>query len=139
MKEIQGMLFFFLLLYASFKDIKSREVSNFVPIYIFLIGFLDISFQEVPLKLLAALLITLPQLIVAIHTPGSYGGADIKIMASCTFILGLWGGITALILGLSIGLFATVVKRKLMKQSLNEKFPVVPSLAIGSMLTYLFI
>ena len=68
--------------------------------------------------------------------PGSYGGADIKIMAACTFLLGLGKGLTAVILGLLLAIVCTVIIRKINRQSMKESFALVPYLAVGSMLAF---
>jgi len=85
--------------------------------------------------ILSAIIITLPQLIISMIKPGSYGGADIKIMASCSFLLGIEKGLIAIISGLTIGVITILIINKL-KKIKDKSFPVVPYLALGSMFAY---
>jgi len=137
--SIKGMLFTILLIYAGISDITTRQVSNWVPFCIAIIGLIDIEISNIPFMVISSVIITLPQLFFAVKKQNSYGGADIKLMAACTFLLGLKGGLIALIIGLSLGISATVIKRKFKKESLKEKFPIVPYLAVGSFISFLLI
>lgn len=139
MTSVKGLIFIFLLLYAANSDIKTREVSNWIPFAITITGLIEKELKDIPFMVLSAVIITLPQLYWAISKESSYGGADIKLMAACAFLLGLEGGLIAIIIGLSIGLITTVVKRKLKNESLKGKFPVLPCLAFGSFLSFLLI
>jgi len=135
MESIKGLILFFCLLYATNSDINSREVSDTIPLLIFLTAFIDVKISDIPLMILSAMIITLPQIIVSMIKPGSYGGADIKIMASCSFLLGIERGLVAIILGLTVGVITTLIIGKI-KKIKNKSFPVVPYLALGSMLAY---
>lgn len=134
---IKGVVFFLLLLYASYHDIKTREVSPWIPISITITGLIGITPTALPLMFLSAMVVTVPQLLVAGLRKDSYGGGDMKLMAACAFLLGPEGGYSAIIIGLSVGLLTTVIKRKLKKESLKEKFPIVPCLAFGNFLSFL--
>ncbi|MFT9055505.1 MAG: A24 family peptidase [Ethanoligenens sp.] len=134
---IQVIVFLALLLYASYSDLKTREISPWIPISITITGFIGITPTALPLMFLSAMVVTVPQLLVAGIKKDSYGGGDIKFMAACAFMLGPEGGCSAIIIGLSVGLLTTVIKRKLKKESLKEKFPIVPCLAFGSFLSFL--
>ena len=137
--SIKGMLFTVLLIYAGISDITTRQVSNWVPFCIAIIGLIDIEISNIPFMVISSVIITLPQLFLAVIKQNGYGGADIKLTAACTFLLGLKGGLIALIIGLSLGISATVIKRKFKKESLKEKFPIVPYLAVGSFISFLLI
>lgn len=139
MISLKGLIFLFLLLIASNSDFKNREVTDWIPIAIAITALIGTRLADIPFMLIAMLIIGLPQLLIAMLKPGGYGGADIKLMAACSFLLGIEGGFIAIILGLSVGLIATVIKRKLKHENLKEKFPVVPCLALGSFLAFLII
>ena len=134
---IKGLILLFILLFASNSDIKKREVTDFVPIAILITGFINIEFNHLPFMLLSAVILTLPQLIVAVLNPGSYGGADLKIMAASCLLLSLGKGLFAIIVGLLIAVVSTVIIRKIKKESLKKSFPLVPYLSIGVILAYL--
>jgi len=93
--------------------------------------------SEIPLMIFSAVFITLPQLVVAVLNENRYGGADIKIMAACAFLLGLDCGFVAVILGLTVALSTTFIITKKQKKDFKESFPVVPYLALGSFLAYM--
>lgn len=138
MTVIKFLVFTALLVYASVSDIRKREVSDAVPVMIAITALIGITPAHLPGMLIAAAVITLPQFIVAILKPGSYGGADIKIMAACAFLLGLERGIAAMIIGLSAGLLITTIIRLIQKKKITkESFPVVPYLAAGSLIAFL--
>ena len=137
MTVIKLLVFAALLVYASASDIRKREVSDAVPVMIAITALIGITPARLPGMCIAAAIITLPQLAVAVIRPGSYGGADIKIMAACAFLLGLERGIAAIIIGLTAGLLITTVTWLIRKNKINEAFPVVPYLAAGSLIAFL--
>jgi len=135
MESIKGLILFSCLLYATNSDIYTRKVCDIIPILIFITAFIDVKISDIPLMILSAVIITLPQLIISMTKPGSYGGADIKIMASCSFLLGIERGLVAIISGLTIGIITTLIIGKI-KKIKDKSFPVVPYLALGSMFAY---
>ena len=135
MISIKGLILFFCLLYAANSDIYTREVSDTIPLLIFLTALIGVKIADIPLMILSAVIITLPQLIISMIKPVSYGGADIKIMAGCSFLLGIESGLIAIILGLTIGVITTLIIR-IFKKIKDKSFPIVPYLAFGSMFAY---
>jgi leader peptidase (prepilin peptidase)/N-methyltransferase len=135
---IKFVIFAMLLIYASVSDIRKREVSDYVGVMIAITALIAIPLSALPNMMIGASLIALPQLIVAVMKPNSYGGADIKIMTASAFLLGLERGLIAIIIGLAFGLLTTTIiclmqKKKMLKVS----FPVVPYLAVGSIIAFL--
>lgn len=138
MTIIKFIIFAALLIYASVSDIKKREVSDAIPVMIVITGMIGITPARLPGMFIAAAVITIPQLIIVIRGPGRYGGADIKIMAACAFLLGLERGIAAMIIGLTAGLLITIIIRLFQKKKISkESFPVVPYLAAGNIIAFL--
>ena len=129
---IKGFIFFSILIYASSCDMKTREVPNHVHIMILITAFIGISPQKLLGMCLGALLVPLPLLVSTLITPDSIGGADIKIMAACAFVLGFERGLAALILGLAVGVVATVI----INGKPKGKFPMVPYLTVGSIAVF---
>jgi len=137
MTIIKLTVFTALLVFASVSDIRKREVPDAVPIMIAIAALIGITPGQLPIMLLAAVLVTIPQLIVAMVKPGSYGGADIKNMAACAFLLGPERGVVALTVGLAAGLLITVITRLLRKKKISqESFPLVPYLAAGCVIAF---
>lgn len=132
----QGSILCFLLLFASNSDIHTREVPDSVSIIIAITALIGKELANIPTMLLAAVLITFPQFAIAIIKPNSYGGADIKLMAACAFLLGLEKGLIAIIVGLLLAVICTVITRKMKNQSLKDSFALIPYLAAGSMLAF---
>ena len=135
---VQGSILCFLLLFASNSDIHTREVPDSVSIMIAITALIGKELANIPTMLFAAVLITLPQLAIAIIKPNTYGGADIKLMAACAFLLGFKKGLIAIIVGLLLAVICTVITRKLKNQSLKDSFALIPYLSIGSMVAFLF-
>ena len=137
MVSLKGFILVLLLLYASVSDLAIREVEDYIPIMISLTALIGIDIGSLPVMLLAAVVITVPQLAVAVLKPGTYGGGDIKIMAACTFLLGITKGLFALVAGLLLAVAVTLIVRKINKQNVKEPFALVPYLSVGCFLAYL--
>jgi leader peptidase (prepilin peptidase)/N-methyltransferase len=137
MQSIKGLTLFMLLLYASNSDLKTREVNDNISIMITITALIGIGISNIPMMLLGAICVTIPQLLMATLKPNSYGGADIKIMAACSFLLGLERGLVAIIVGLLLAVIVTITIRKIQKKDLKDTFPIVPYLSIGSFLAFL--
>lgn len=133
LQVLRGYLFLLLLLYASNSDIYTREVSNWIPLFIAetaVIGFRP----ENTTSMLLGILLALPMLIAAVMKEGSIGGADIKLTGASGFLLGLERGLVGLIAGLILAVVVNLIYRKVKKLDTKEAFPLVPYLAAGNML-----
>ena len=133
MISLKGFILFLLLLYASVSDLATREVEDYIPLMIILTALIGIGISDIPVMLIATVVITIPQLAVAILKPGTYGGADIKLMSACTFLLGLTKGMFALVTGLTLAVAVTIIVRK----NVKEPFALIPYLSVGCFLAYL--
>lgn len=133
---IQGSILSLLLLFAANSDGHTREVSDTVPLMIAITALIGAELSDIPTMFLAAVMITLPQLAVAIWKPGTYGGADIKLMAACAFLLGFGKGLFAIITGLLLAVICTLIYRKAKKQDTKASFALIPYLAIGCMAAF---
>ena len=133
---LQGVLFSFLLLAASYADIKRREIPDTVCMFLVLAGLMNFSYIN-----LLGIFVALPFLIAAVLKENSIGGGDIKLTASASIVLGFWKGAYGLIIGLSLLiLFYTilriiaVIKRKQVVKNLS--MPLAPFLGIGFIIMY---
>jgi len=136
-ESIKGLTLFMLLLYASNSDLQTREVCDNIPIMITITALIGIGISNIPMMVSGVICVTIPQLLIATLKPNSYGGADIKIMATCSFLLGLERGLVAIVVGLLLAVIVTITIRKIQKKDLKDTFPIVPYLAIGSFLAFL--
>ena len=133
---LQGVLFSFLLIAASYTDIKKRVIPNKICVFIVLLGFLTFN----PSNLLG-MMIALPFLLGAILKENSIGGGDIKLSASAGIVLGFWRGTYGLIMGLSLLVlfyYSLILISKIKKKQVarNISMPLAPFLGIGFMMTY---
>ena len=138
MEMAKGLILFGILLYASISDIYKREVPDCVWIMIAILALVGFNISNFPSMLIGAVVVFLPQLIMAMMRPNkAVGGADIKISTASAFLLGAEKGILALIIGLSIAVIVMLIARKAKKTDKNEPFPLVPFLSVGIMAAYL--
>lgn len=134
---LKGCILFLLLLYSSVSDLATREVDDSVPLMIGLTALIGIGIADLPGMLLATVVITVPQMAVAVLKPGTYGGADIKLMAASAFLLGTIKGLLALITGLGLAVAVTLIIQKFRHENAKEPFALVPFLSAGCFLAYL--
>lgn len=136
---VKGVLFAALLLAAAVWDMKKREIPDLVPLALLPVGCIGISLSSLP-ALLGAVLTALPYLIaaVAVKRGGfSIGGGDIKLMAGCGFVLGVWGGIMQSIVSLMAAVIAGAVIAAVKKKKYREvQIPLAPCFCAGGILAY---
>ena len=129
---IKTIILLALLLYASVRDIKTREVPDSVSVMLLILGLVDVSIKEIPQMLLGMVLVFMPQLISALINPSkALGGADIKLSSSAAFLLGKPNGLFALIFGLTLAVIVMPIIRKIRKLPKDQPFPLIPFISIG--------
>ncbi len=82
-------------------------------------------------RLVGALIVSVPMLVLALIVPGAFGGGDIKLMAAAGLFLGTDANVCAMFFGLlSGGAYAAfmLVTKKLKR---NDQFAFGPFLALG--------
>ncbi|MFI3228513.1 MAG: A24 family peptidase [Clostridia bacterium] len=87
-------LFVSALLYASYNDVKKREIPDKVCLFIALLSLFNFH--------IFGIFSALPFLVAALIAPSHMGGGDIKLVAVASLYLGFWTTIYALIIGLSL-------------------------------------
>ena len=138
MAVLKFLILLGILLYASIKDWREHEVPDTVWKLITILGLVNISICDLPSMLLGAALVFLPQIIPAvINTEKAMGGADIKISTACAFLLGVGRGLAAFIIGLTLFVVIVPIIRRIRKLPMNEPFPMVPFLSVGTIAAYL--
>ena len=134
---IKTIILLALLLYASVRDIKTREVPDSVSVMLLILGLVDVSIKEIPQMLLGALLVFLPQFVSALINPSkALGGADIKLSSAAAFLLGMPNGLFALIVGLTLAVIVIPIIRKIRNIPKDQPFPLIPFLSIGILVGY---
>jgi leader peptidase (prepilin peptidase)/N-methyltransferase len=134
---IATLIFFTVLCYAAVRDIRTKEVGDYVHVIIVVTAFIGFERATLPAMFIGAIVTALPLLIAGLAKKGSVGGADIKLMAASGLILGASRGLIALTIGLMLGVVCTYTFRKLRKTDLKRSFPLVPFLAAGCAAAYL--
>ena len=69
MQIIKAIILLALLLYASVRDIKTREVSDSISVMLLFLGLVDTDIARLPSMLFGALLVFLPQFVSALINP----------------------------------------------------------------------
>lgn len=132
----KSIIFSLALSYGAYRDIRTREIPDAVPLILFVTGCIGFS----PLFSIAGVLITgLPFLIAALRSSNAMGGGDIKLMAACGFVLGPWGGILQTVFGLTLALLFTLIRAIFQGKKIErkEQIPLAPFLGAGGILSYL--
>ena len=130
---IKGGLFVATMLEASIIDIKKRMIPDTFCVAVALTGL--ILFE--PVKLFGVL-VALPFLLATLLW-GGMGGGDIKLTAAAGIVLGLKGGIAAVVIGLtSMLLFyiAYSMFQRLRGKECQKAMPLAPFLSIGCIFIY---
>ena len=134
---IKTIILLTLLLYASVRDLKTREVPDSVSGMLLILSLVDTDIARLPSMLLGILLVFLPQFISALINPSkALGGADIKLSSAAAFLLGAQMGLFALIIGLTLTVIVMPIIRRIRKLPKDQPFPLIPFLSIGIVVGY---
>ena len=134
---LKGLIFMLTLLFASLSDIQTHNVSDSVSVLVFVTGCIGVTITELPSMLFGSLAVFGFLFICAMLSKNKLGGADVKLSAACTFLLGFEKSIA----GLAIGLFIAIICNSILnhKSKIKDKaFPLVPYLSVGFMTMYFF-
>ena len=138
MTTIKGLLLCGILVYASLSDLEKREVPDYVSVMILILALVNFNTSNLPSMLIGAAMVFVPQMVIAVTRPErSVGGADIKISTAVAFLLGAQSGLFALIVGLTLAVVTMLILSRTDKTRKEKGFPLVPFLAVGSMIAYM--
>ena len=138
---IQGIFLMFVLLYASWSDITSHTVDDYISVIILALGIVSMSTVGIESMLVGAVIVVLPQIIMAlIPSCKPLGGADLKMSAALAFLLGWQRGIAAFIVGLLIAVVYMSIYNKIKNADKGEEkpFALVPFLSASAMALFIF-
>ena len=140
---VQGIFLLFVLMYATWSDLTSHTVDDYVPIIIFALGVASMTTVGLSTMLFGAFAVFVPQIIMAfIPKCKPLGGADLKLSTALAFLLGWERGIVAFILGLLISVVYMAIYNKVKKvkkrDAAEKAFALVPFLSIAAMVLFMF-
>ena len=117
-----------LLAFASVKDIKTREIPNWISVGILILAFLDFNILNLWGIIPAAIFF-----FTALFT-GKIGGGDVKLIAALSIVCGLWGSL-ALLLFAQISMLVyygiSVIVQKICGKTASKSLPFVPFISVG--------
>lgn len=127
-----------IFLYASYSDIKCRELDDWVHVIILTTAFIGTKMSSLPVMLFSLLMVGGVMLFVSIISKGgAVGGADIKMAAASSFLLGPSGALIGTIVGMVLAVIHNLWLEK--KRGTKVGFPLVPYLSVGFMLAFFLV
>lgn len=130
------ILFLLLLMGASYYDIKTRTIPDWLYISGGIYLALNFSFRA-----LLGPLAALPLLVAALLAPQKMGGGDIKFTACSSLFLGFSKALTGIVIGLLLVILNAALARAFNKKSDQgeriDAFPLAPYLSFGFTMMYL--
>ena len=138
---VQGIFLMFVLMYATWSDLTSHTVDDYVPIIIFALGVASMTTVGLSSMLFGAFAVFVPQIVMAlIPKCKPLGGADLKISTALAFLLGWERGIIGFVAGLLIAVIYMAIYNKVKKTDTKEEkaFALVPFLSIAAMALFMF-
>lgn len=133
------LILVFTLLYASYSDIKTRNVSDWIHVAIILLAFVKVfnifftggSSMQLINMAFGMMLGFLSMFFASCASNGRHGGADIKLMAACGLLIGFWHTAAALLICLFAEFVIFPAIAKIRHLDVKASFPLVPFLSAG--------
>lgn len=113
---------------GSYKDIKTREIPNWISIAVLITAFFYFSLENLWGIIVAVIFFS-----VALAT-GKIGGGDVKLIAALSVICGLWGSFVLLLFAqISMHIFYAVYAAvmRIKGKTADKALPFVPFIFIG--------
>lgn len=134
---VKGIILLLILLYASVSDIQTHRVKDIASVMILITSFIGITASEIPKHLFGGILIGGILFICTVASNNRIGGADVKLSAACSFLLGFQRGMAGLVIGLLSAIICNLILNRKSKIK-GKAFPLVPYLSVGFMIMYFF-
>lgn len=134
---IQGIFLMLVLMWASWSDITSKTVDDYLWILVFALALPSFYTVGLGSMMIGALAVFLPQFaMLFIPNCKALGGADIKMSTALAFLLGWQRGLVAFALGLLVAVIVMAIYNKT-KQRCNKKpFALIPFLSGTAMVLF---
>jgi len=135
---VQGMILFFILLYASCSDLTTHTMDDYLWVMVLILGLGSVHTVGLPSMLIGDAMVFVPQMLIALLPPHkALGGADIKLSTALAFLLGWERGLAALLFGLLFAVVVMLIVQKMSPKKKKQPFALIPFLAVGALLMFL--
>lgn len=131
MITVKGIILSLVLAFSSYEDIKARECDDYLHLMIVIAALIGTELSSIPYMLLSGVLTGGLMLLPVLLTKSDIGGADIKMTAACSFLLGLNKGIIGLLAGTVLAVVFNIFKK-----DKSKAFPMIPYLTVGYMAAF---
>lgn len=132
---MQFAAIYILLCIGSYKDIKNREIPNWISVFIALFAVINFRLENLWGIIVAVIFFS-----VALAT-GKIGGGDVKLIAALSVVCGLWGSFALLLFAqISMLIFyaGNYILCKINGKTADKSLPFVPFIFIGYLVTKIF-
>ena len=137
MVAVQGMILFFILLYASCSDLTTHTMDDYLWVMVGILGLLSVSTVGLPSMIVGAVMVFVPQILIALLPPHkALGGADMKLSTALAFLLGWQKGLAALLVGLLLAVVVMLVVQKINSKKKKQPFALIPFLSVGALVMF---
>lgn len=119
----KGVLFTISLILISFTDFKLMSIPDILLIPVICSGFVGVTWNSV-----AGLIFPSALFLMMAYFKNGIGGGDIKLMAACGFVLGIYCAILAALIGLLLFL---IVHLPTYPKHENKVYALAPCLSVG--------
>ena len=119
---------------GSYKDIKTREIPNWISVIVAMTAVINFRLEN-----LWGLIVAVIFFSVALAT-GKIGGGDVKLIAALSVVCGLWGSFALLLfaqIAMLIFYGVSVIVQKLRGRTADKALPFVPFIFIGYLVSKL--
>lgn len=129
-----------LLFYASYKDVKTRQISNWLCLAVCVLAAVRIYFNRLSLlsAVIAAIFAAAPFFIADFIKLGCVGGGDIKLLFSAGLMLGT-GGVGIMLFISCIAFLAMSIIKKFKNKTNEKSAPFAPYISIGAVISYIIL
>lgn len=132
---VQFAAIYILLCIGSYKDIKTRDIPNWISVIIALTAVINFRLDNLWGIIVAVIFFS-----VALAT-GKIGGGDVKLFAALSVVCGLWGSFALLLFAqISMLIFyaGKYILCKINGKTASKSLPFVPFIFIGYLVTKIF-